>query len=285
MAQNANILSFDEVRATRSSSRVSSRQLRTVQPAAQHRSSRSTSRRQTSASLSRAKTLHTEEGAAVAEATKSTDTSFAHTLRKRFRAAQASRKFEKTIGARERATAESQNKEQSSRAAMYSMSGSSQKRASRIRQKGDSAKISSVSVTGIIQAVFSSQIGMRALGGVFIFLFVCFMLMPPLGDYYKEVRGLQQLEAEYAALEDYNTQMQAQLDYVSTDEGLEDYARTELGYIRSDEHAVSVEGVNSTQSTAAANSNEVQTAVIEGSVKAPDTWYSSILDPLFGYNG
>ena len=39
--------------------------------------------------------------------------------------------------------------------------------------------------------------------------------------------------------------MQSQIDYLNTDEGLEEYARSELGWIRQDEHMATVEGVES----------------------------------------
>ena len=107
------------------------------------------------------------------------------------------------------------------------------------------------------------------------------MLYFPCQNYYNETRQLQQLQAEYDALQEYNTQMQNQVDYLNTDEGIEDYARSELGWIRLGEHVVSVEGV--TPSTDTSRSNDRVYAIPAGSVAAPDTWYSGFLDVIFGY--
>ena len=107
------------------------------------------------------------------------------------------------------------------------------------------------------------------------------MLYPSCQNYYNETRQLQQLQAEYDALQEYNTQMQNQVDYLNTDAGIEDYARSELGWIRPGEHVVSVEGV--TSSTDSTRSNSRVYSIPAGSVAAPDTWYSGILDVIFGY--
>ncbi len=58
-----------------------------------------------------------------------------------------------------------------------------------------------------------------------------------------------------------------QVDYLNTDEGIEDYARSELGWIRPGEHVVSVEGV--TPSTSDSRSNDRVYAIPAGSVAAP----------------
>ena len=112
-------------------------------------------------------------------------------------------------------------------------------------------------------------------------VFAVTMLYFPCQNYYNETRQLQQLQAEYDALQEYNTQMQNQVDYLNTDEGIEDYARSELGWIRPGEHVVSVEGV--TPSTDTSRSNDRVYAIPAGSVAAPDTWYSGFLDVIFGY--
>lgn len=322
MTQRAKILSFDEVRANgsvtsrypRRTSSESSSMLRSparldrragAAPSASSRPARgrvaassvregSKTRNYTAERAYRTRSNRSEALEASEDVESNDDSassisaaSFAKKIQKRFRSRQAERKFERTIGSRERAEAQAQRSQGESRAAMYSMSGSSQKRASRIQSSGSEAKLPSVSVPGFLSGISSSPVAMRVLGGCIVLGFVCFMLLPPLGDYYKEVRGYQQLEAEYAQLDAYNTQMQAQIDYLNTDEGLEEYARTELGYIRSGEHAVSVEGLSSSSSTetAQSDSSDMNLVVSEGSVAAPDTWYSGVLDVVFGYNG
>ena len=80
--------------------------------------------------------------------------------------------------------------------------------------------------------------------------------------------------------------MQSQIDYLNTDEGMEEYIRSELGWIRSDEHMMTVEGLSpSAQSQSASDTSSELSTVPTDNVKAPDTWYSGVLDTLFGYQG
>ena len=193
-----------------------------------------------------------------------------------------SREFDRTIGARERARARAEQQEQGSRAAVYDMRmGSTQRKSVRSMAEGENGKRGfslpfAVPFTGSISAWAT-----RGIVSLIAVVFAVTMLYFPCQNYYNETRQLQQLQAEYDALQEYNTQMQNQVDYLNTDEGIEDYARSELGWIRPGEHVVSVEGV--TPSTDTSRSNDRVYAIPAGSVAAPDTWYSGFLDVIFGY--
>ena len=223
-----------------------------------------------------------EHAAARRSAQSKQNESFSHEIRKRFRAAKADREFDRTIGARERARARAEQQEQGSRAAVYDMRmGSTQRKSVRSMAEGESGKHGfslpfAIPFTGSISAWAT-----RGIVSLIAVVFAVTMLYFPCQNYYNETRQLQQLQAEYDALQEYNTQMQNQVDYLNTDEGIEDYARSELGWIRPGEHVVSVEGV--TPSTSDSRSNDRVYAIPAGSVAAPDTWYSGILDVIFGY--
>lgn len=197
--------------------------------------------------------------------------------RKRFRSAKADRAFEKTIGRRE---AKAQT-EQGSRAALYEMRmGSTHRKSARMQDEGSKRGFSlpfAIPFGGSLSAAATRGIVVAAVA-----VFTVFMLYPSFQNYYIETRQLQQLQAEYAALTDYNSQMQSQIDYLNTDAGLEDYARSELGWVRENEHVVTVEGVQSSASTTS-QSNTKNVGVLSEKVPTPDTWYSGALDVLFGY--
>ena len=108
------------------------------------------------------------------------------------------------------------------------------------------------------------------------------MVYQPVANFYNETRSLQQLQTEYALLTEHNQKEQASLDYLSTPEGLEEYAHSELGWVRPDEHVVAVDGIEQPQEQ---QQERVVTAVQQGSVDTPDTWYSPVLDVVFGYQG
>ena len=98
----------------------------------------------------------------------------------------------------------------------------------------------------------------------------------PVGSAALSVRARKR-QAEYDAVSSRNQAIQHEVDALQTDAGIEDRARQEFGWSYVGEYAVKVSGlgVNTSESSFEAN-------IVSGSVKAPETWYSRILDPLFG---
>lgn len=205
---------------------------------------------------------------------------FVKVLRKRFRTAKADRAFEKTIGARDRA--KEQQAAPGSRAALYEMRmGSTHRKSAQMQESGKRARSSAG--FSLPLPLLNSRTFSRAVVAFSVLAFAVVMLYGPCASLYNETRSLQQLEAEYAALEDANEQMQSQLDYLNTDEGLEDYARAELGWVRADEQVVAVEGVEVENANSEAKTSVFVQSV--GTVPTPSTWYSGIGDIIFGYGG
>lgn len=204
-------------------------------------------------------------------------------LQKRFRSAKADREFDRTIGAQERKAQANQRAQQGSRAAVYEMRmGSTHRKSARMQDEGNEKGSGGFLLP--FSLPFSGSLSAAATRGIVamaVLAFTVFMLYPPCQSYYNETRQLQQLQAEYDALTAYNTQMQAQIDYLNTDEGLEDYARSELGWIREDEQVVTVEGVQSSVD-GSTQTNDTSSPLNE-EIPAPDTWYSGVLDVFFGY--
>lgn len=115
------------------------------------------------------------------------------------------------------------------------------------------------------------------IAGAFVLCLVaaCFFLYEPTKLYYQEMRENQRLQIEYEALQERNEAIQGEVDSLNSEEGVEDRAHQEFGWVKDDEKAVSVTGV--TPSDPEYNAN-----IAPGSIPPPDTWYSGILDPLFG---
>lgn len=205
------------------------------------------------------------------------------TLQKRFRTAKADREFDRTEGARERRAAAEAAKENSSRAALYEMRmGSTQRRSARMQDEDRSGKFPfGFSLPFSLPVGSLSAAATRGIVALAVVGLTVFMLYPTCQNYYNETRSLQQLQAEYEVITDYNDQLQSQVNYLSTQEGLEEYARTELGLIRQDENMVTVEGVEpSSESTSDSSATH---SPLNEKISAPDTWYSGVLDVLFGY--
>lgn len=208
--------------------------------------------------------------------------SFAQRMRKKFRSVKAERDFNRTIGARDRKAQTDAANASASRAALYEMRmGSTHRKSARMQDEGkDRPKFGfglpfSLPVTSLSAAATRGIVALAVVG------LTVFMLYPSCQNFYNETRQLQQLQAEYQALSDYNTQMQSQIDYLNTDEGLEEYARSELGWIRQDERMATVEGVES--SVDGSTQTNTTYSPLNEDIPAPATWYSGVLDVLFGY--
>ena len=151
-----------------------------------------------------------EEQASRRQAQRKQSESLSNEIRKRFRTAKADREFDRTIGARERARARMEEQERGSRAAVYDMRmGASQRKSVRAMAEGDKKRSKGFSLPFALP--FNGSLSAWATRTVVAFVAVAFavvMLYPSCQNYYNETRQLQQLQAEYDALQEYNTQMQ-----------------------------------------------------------------------------
>lgn len=195
-------------------------------------------------------------------------------LKDRLGKALAKRKADKVFGAQDGAP----TGEGGPRAALYKGEmGSSQRRASRMQagegpSDGKRGKASARRGfrLGPRMRVFAASVACLAL--------VCVFLYQPARQAYQAMREHDALAAEYAALQQRGDALQTSVDVLSTDEGMEALAHEQFGLVREGEVSVSVAGIE--------NDSEVGPSVPpnvpSGGVDAPDTWYSGILDPLFG---
>ena len=117
-------------------------------------------------------------------------------------------------------------------------------------------------------------------GAAACFIFALVLLYPAAQTYYLETREQSRLQAEYDALSARNEAIESQIEYLKTDEGIEDAAHKELGWVYDGQVAGVVRGLGNEKGTA---QDELIAQVKSGSVPAPETWYSPMLDVLFGY--
>ena len=110
---------------------------------------------------------------------------------------------------------------------------------------------------------------------------VVLFLYPTAKQVYVESREEDRLQAEYNALLARNEAMQDRIDYLKTDEGIQDAARQQLGWVKEGEKAVVVEGLSDDSLD---DGSAVNVQIMSGSIPAPETWYSPVLDVVFGYS-
>lgn len=116
------------------------------------------------------------------------------------------------------------------------------------------------------------------MGALACVLFACLFLYGPAQQYYQSVREHDRLQAEYDAVAARNEALQAEVDALGSDVGVESKAREDFGWVKEGEQAVVVYGLETSEDDAVSmNAN-----IIPGSVEAPETWYSPVLDVVFG---
>lgn len=139
------------------------------------------------------------------------------------------------------------------------------------------AKAPSVSLSDKTQSTLKRFA--KPLAAVAVLALFVVALYGPAQQYYVQMRETDRLEAEYAAVSQRNDSLQSEIDSLKTDEGVEDRAHEDLGYVKSGEETASVKGIEIDSGDEGFSSN-----VTPGSVPAPETWYSPVLDVLFGYS-
>lgn len=110
-----------------------------------------------------------------------------------------------------------------------------------------------------------------------LMLVAVFALYPVARNYYQNLREQARLDAEYQALVERNATIQDEIDYLNTDQGVEDAARTQFDYVMPGEHVAVVPDAGSTTS-----STSLPAPVRHEEVEVPSTWYTPFLDTLFG---
>ncbi len=124
--------------------------------------------------------------------------------------------------------------------------------------------------------ILEAPLVLKVLGAVIVFLLIAFVMLYPMGcTYYQALREEQRYQAELDAVNARNDAIQQENDALETDEGVENQARKELGWVKDGEQAVIIS--NSDGELSSGMPDQVE----EGSIEAPHTWYYDILDFVF----
>lgn len=198
--------------------------------------------------------------------------------RRKARAKQRAEKmFTRQFGADDR------DRQETSRAAVYKAEmGKSHKRAfENLGGSTSSRKRSSASSEGKKASRIVTPRLAIVLGSLLCIVMALVFLYPTTRQYYLELREQSRLQAEYDALSARNAAMESEIEHLKTDEGIKDAARTELGWVEEGETAGVVQGLD--QEASSQKDESINAQVKSGSVPAPETWYSPMLDAFFGY--
>ena len=129
----------------------------------------------------------------------------------------------------------------------------------------------------IASTLFGTRRRVAALSVAACLVIAGMFMYPAAKQYYTEMRHLDKVNAEYQAVTDRNADLVATRDYLQSETGIEEMAHEKYGWVNEGEHSVLVYGLPDDGTMADTN-----LYIKRGSVSAPETWYSVILDPLFG---
>lgn len=214
--------------------------------------------------------------------------SLAERLKRKSEESRKARNKKKAEQALERHAAEQSSRSASAdaegpRAAVYeARMGASHKRAARMQDNAAKGlpslpvKLPEVSVDGIVATLKRPPVFATAAVACCLALSIGCMY-PVTRDYYQAVREQDRAALELEAVLDRNQSLQSQVDALQTSNGIKNQARDQLGWIELGEQIAVVEGMNANQSSA-----NIKPRIMSEDIKPPETWYSSLLDPLFG---
>lgn len=170
----------------------------------------------------------------------------------------------------------SSDKEAAPRAALYKGEmGSSQKKSTKLQVK------SSPALNGIKRRFSDRKIRpsmVKVVASVAVAAICVVSLYGPAQQYYQQMRETDRLQAELEAVAARTNDLQDQIDVLATDAGVEDKAHKDMGYVKSGEQTAKVRGITFEEDL------DFTSNVIPNSVPAPETWYSPVLDVVFGYS-
>lgn len=104
------------------------------------------------------------------------------------------------------------------------------------------------------------------------------ILYPAAREYYVSVRNLDRANIYLAQLQERNDQLQENIDALSTDAGIENYARAQYGWVKNGEEAVSVIGLPTNSQT-----TTLSTAATSN-IKENKSAITAFLDAIFFVN-
>lgn len=167
------------------------------------------------------------------------------------------------------------------RAAVYKGEmGSTQRRSARMQQQGTpehrAGRFSAPSQAP--RKPWYAKRGFMAAAAVLVCIaFTISFLYAPFKQLYVDTREKDRLTAEYNAIVERNQKLEESVATLQTDAGIEDAARTQLGWVKSDERSIAVTGLD-----LSSDESSFQGNIVSDDIAYPETWYSSVLDPLFG---
>ena len=170
------------------------------------------------------------------------------------------------------------------RAALYKgKMGASQRKSARMQRASQAEPVSAkLNPAGWFSRLNLSSRTAKLVTTAICAVLICAFLYTPAQQYYQAVRENERLEVEYAAVSNRNTALDEHNNSLASDAGMEDAVRQKYGYIIAGEQTAIVTGLSDEVDQSKKQNAQVEANVLSSSVKAPEQWYTPILDAVFG---
>ena len=195
----------------------------------------------------------------------------------------ANRMYDRQVAASTKSKAASQE-DGGPRAALYEgKMGSTHRKSARMQRTSEASPVSAkINPAGWFSNLNISTKTLRVVTAVICVVLVGVFLYIPAKNYYQAQREHDKLAAEYAVVEQRNNSLDEQNDALASDAGMEDAVRQKYGYVSPGEETAVVTGLSESTVESQREAANVEGNVLSSSVKAPEQWYTPLLDAFFG---
>ena len=160
--------------------------------------------------------------------------------------------------------------------------GASQRKSTRMQRASQADSVSAkIDPAGWFSRLSLSSRTAKIVTGVLCAVLICAFLYTPAQQYYQAVRENARLEVEYAAISERNAALDEHNEALASDAGMEDAVRQKYGYIVAGEQTAVVTGLSDEVDLSKKQNAQVEANVLSSSIKAPEEWYTPILDAIF----
>lgn len=198
--------------------------------------------------------------------------------------ARASKMYDRQVPTGSAARGSAQEAEGAPRAALYKgKMGSTHRKSARMQRVADAGPVSAkINPAGWFSNVSISPRVLKVVTAALCVALTAVFLYVPAQHYYQAQREHDRLSVEYATIEERNAALDFQNDALASNAGMEDAVRQKYGYIVSGEQTAVVTGLSDETLEQLHGASSVEANVLSSSVKAPEEWYTPLLDAFFG---
>ena len=198
--------------------------------------------------------------------------------------ARADKMFDRQVAISSAARNRADDVEGAPRAALYEgKMGSTHRKSARMQRVSEAGPSSAkINPAGWFNNIPFNPRALRVATAALCIALVAIFLYVPAQQYYQAQREHERLAAEYAVVEQRNGSIDFENDSLASDAGMEDAVREKYGYIVSGEETAVVTGLSDKTLENVHGTADVEGNVLSSSVKAPEHWYTPLLDAFFG---